>query len=351
MFPKHQGFGQLANALISILDPSTHRASTARFARFSKSRLFLPRYRLAPQNPFPAALIDALQSYLYLLYPPPGAFHSPVSPSKLIISGDSAGGGLSMSLLLLLHHLHETRTPIIWHNTPIVPPLPAGLATLSPWTEISRCFGSLGGLEGGSEEALAKYDYLGTPMTAANMSYSDSAAWNAEVRRSSRRTQFYAPDDMISNPFVSPMLAESWPVTPQYIVVGDESLRDQALYTAARILKYTEKCRVEKYTGMPHVFQSVLAHHPASDHAWRNMARFSKAVTGAGAAEGGVEWKCVEVHPKKLTETPLIRQEMDQGLALEEVGKMVERAVVRYREVVQEKERGTRGREVGSSKI
>ena len=52
-----------------LLDPSTHRPTTKKLAKLTGGRCYSVRYRLAPQNPFPAALLDALVSYLTLLYP------------------------------------------------------------------------------------------------------------------------------------------------------------------------------------------------------------------------------------------------------------------------------------------
>ena len=69
----------------------THRPLTARLAEGCHGRVFSVQYRLAPQNPFPSALIDAICAYKYLIEPPPGALHKPVPPSKIVISGDSAG--------------------------------------------------------------------------------------------------------------------------------------------------------------------------------------------------------------------------------------------------------------------
>ena len=46
------------------------------------------RYRLAPQHPFPSALLDALVSYFTLLYPPPGSIHEAVPASDIVFGGD-----------------------------------------------------------------------------------------------------------------------------------------------------------------------------------------------------------------------------------------------------------------------
>jgi acetyl esterase/lipase len=69
-------------------DPATHRPTTKKLAKLTGGRCYSVRYRLAPQNPFPSALLDALLSYMALLYPPPGAFHEPVAPKDIIFSGD-----------------------------------------------------------------------------------------------------------------------------------------------------------------------------------------------------------------------------------------------------------------------
>lgn len=71
-----------------LMDPSTYRPSTKLLAKLTGGRCYSVRYRLAPQNPFPAALIDALLSYLNLLYPPLGAFHEAVRPEHVVFSGD-----------------------------------------------------------------------------------------------------------------------------------------------------------------------------------------------------------------------------------------------------------------------
>ena len=80
-----------------MLDPATHRPTTKKLAKLTGGRVYSVRYRLAPQHPFPAALMDALMSYLALLYPPEGAFHEPVRPEHIVFAGDR-------SVSLSTHH-------------------------------------------------------------------------------------------------------------------------------------------------------------------------------------------------------------------------------------------------------
>ena len=71
-----------------LLDPASHRPTTKKLAKLTGGRCYSVRYRLAPQNPFPAAVMDGLSAYLTLLYPPPGAFHEAVRPEDIVFAGD-----------------------------------------------------------------------------------------------------------------------------------------------------------------------------------------------------------------------------------------------------------------------
>jgi hypothetical protein len=70
-----------------LMDPATHRPTVTKIAKYTRGRCLSVRYRLAPQNPFPAALLDGLVAYLNLLYPPEGSFHSPVPASEIVFAG------------------------------------------------------------------------------------------------------------------------------------------------------------------------------------------------------------------------------------------------------------------------
>ncbi|GHG88513.1 alpha/beta hydrolase [Pseudodonghicola xiamenensis] len=72
--------------------PETHKGLVARLAQLAGMPVVLPRYRLAPEGPFPAALVDARAAYESLLA-------RGVAAERIVIGGDSAGGGLALSLL------------------------------------------------------------------------------------------------------------------------------------------------------------------------------------------------------------------------------------------------------------
>ncbi|KAI9724232.1 MAG: hypothetical protein M1828_003977 [Chrysothrix sp. TS-e1954] len=99
------------------------RYQMQRHARKLQARVFAPRYRLAPQFPFPCGLQDCLAAYLYLLTIQP--------PETIVVAGDSAGGGMILSMLIILRDQGL--------------PLPAGTVLLSPWVDLTHSFPSVAG--------------------------------------------------------------------------------------------------------------------------------------------------------------------------------------------------------------
>ncbi|RAL67160.1 hypothetical protein DID88_007938 [Monilinia fructigena] len=98
-----------------------HRYQMQRHARKLKARVFAPRYRLAPQFPFPCGIYDCLAAYLYLL--------SVQDPTTIVLAGDSAGGGMVLSMLVIMRDRGI--------------PLPAGAILISPWVDLTHSFPSV----------------------------------------------------------------------------------------------------------------------------------------------------------------------------------------------------------------
>lgn len=99
----------------------THGALLAALAARTGLRGVLVEYRLAPEHPFPAAFTDAVAAWDALI----AAGHA---PERIVLGGDSAGGGLALALLA---HLCQRGTP------------PAGLFAFSPWTDLTLTGASL----------------------------------------------------------------------------------------------------------------------------------------------------------------------------------------------------------------
>jgi epsilon-lactone hydrolase len=95
---------------------SDHRRFVSGFAKFTGITNLIYEYRLAPEHPFPAALDDSVEIYQWLL-------SSGFSPKNIIIAGESAGGGLTLAVLLALKERNI--------------PLPEASVAISPWTDLT----------------------------------------------------------------------------------------------------------------------------------------------------------------------------------------------------------------------
>ncbi|PKK66681.1 hypothetical protein RhiirC2_784482, partial [Rhizophagus irregularis] len=85
-----------------LCNKDSYRNVTGSLSKWTNARVLAIDYQLAPQNPFPAALQDALAAYLYLLNPSKDTGFEPLNPKNIVIAGDSAGGGLSLALGLAI---------------------------------------------------------------------------------------------------------------------------------------------------------------------------------------------------------------------------------------------------------
>jgi len=172
--------------------PATHRNLTAALAATARMRIFSLDYRLAPENPFPAAVEDAVAGYRWLL-------DQGYNPERMVIGGDSAGGGLSLATILWLRDAGL--------------PLPAGAFLLSPWTDLA-CTGN----------SLETNDA------------SDHMLCAREVRRFSK---VYYGEASPLDPLVSPLYANFDRFPPLCIYVSDtEVLFDDSIRLAERARHY-----------------------------------------------------------------------------------------------------------------
>ncbi|KAJ7639044.1 Alpha/Beta hydrolase protein [Roridomyces roridus] len=128
---------------------NTHRYQLIRYARKIKGRVFAVNYRKSPQYPFPCALQDCLAAYLYLIRPPANALHKAIPPSKIVLAGDSAGGGLCVSTLSILRDMGV--------------PLPAGCVLISPWVDLTHSFPSV--MENTATDIIPPHGFIYRPST------------------------------------------------------------------------------------------------------------------------------------------------------------------------------------------
>lgn len=212
--------------------PRSHLELAAAVARRAGGGVAVPAYRLAPEHPFPAAADDARAAYHALLA-------EGCDPARLVVGGDSAGGGLALALLHML--LAEGAPP------------PAGVVAFSPWTDLT--------LSGESMTTLAGRDALLPAGRVAEM-----------------RALYLAGADP-TDPRASPILGAFTGAPPVLIQASDaEILRDDATAMAARLRADGVAVTLELWPGTPHVWQAF----------GRRLPEAAAALERAGAFVGGL---------------------------------------------------------------
>jgi len=195
-----------------IGSPRSHRHLAAAIAGAAGASALLLDYRLAPEHPCPAAVEDATAAYRWLL-------DQAIAPERIVIAGDSAGGGLTVAALLALR---EARVP-----------LPAAGVCISPWVDL----------------------------TCGGASYATKADADPIVRRAGveQMAQAYLGAIPPRTPLASPLFADLRGLPPLLIHVGtDEVLLDDAVQLAERARAAGVDASLEVYERMIHVWHWFL---------------------------------------------------------------------------------------------
>jgi monoterpene epsilon-lactone hydrolase len=217
--------------------PESHRPITVGFA-LEGFRVFAADYRLAPENPFPAAIDDAVAAYRGLL-------HAANLPGQVVIGGDSAGGGLALSLLLALRDAGI--------------PLPAGAAVFSPWTDLA-----------------ATGESIRTNAARCAMFHGPDIGPSA---------RYYLGDTDPRNPLASPLYADFTGLPPLLIHVGaDEVLRDDSTRLAERARAAGVRVELKVWPVVPHAWQLAPQKIPEARQSLRESAAFLRDLAAPGTS-------------------------------------------------------------------
>ncbi|HEX2394722.1 MAG TPA: alpha/beta hydrolase [Bacteroidales bacterium] len=159
---------------------SDHRSFVSKFAKYTGITNLIYEYRLAPEFPFPAALDDSIEIYQWLLL-------SGYEPGDIVIAGESAGGGLTLAILLALKDRKI--------------PQPKAAVAVSPWTDLTCS----------SDSYLTKNRVSPAPINS----------WNVFSR-------YYIGDNQSTNPLISPLFGDLKHLPPIFInsAVDDELYED-----------------------------------------------------------------------------------------------------------------------------
>ncbi len=207
--------------------PSTHRGMMARLAKLTEMQVVAPDYRLAPENPAPAAFGDAVAAHMRLLT-------MGYAPGQIILGGDSAGGGLAFALLADL-----CRRGLA----------PAGLFAFSPWTDLA--------LTGASLQTNAVHDPLLPP---GRMAEAVAMILNGMDPR---------------DPRISPLYAQFDAPPPVFIQVGaGEILRDDSRRMADLLQRSGGLVTLQEWPDCPHVWHMLDGYLPEARQALIQTADF-----------------------------------------------------------------------------
>jgi acetyl esterase/lipase len=292
----------------------THRETASKVAKGCGGRALLIEYRLAPQTAFPGQLIDALNAYLYLLYPPEGSFHAAVLPSDIVFAGDSAGANLAASLMQLLLHMQRTKTAgeksptITYHGKVVEVPLPAGMATLSGWFDVTRSMPSV--------KERQMWDYLG--VIDHDKAYSQlpkDDIWPTSPPRGDP----YCELSLLCHPLVSPLTVKDWSASPpMFFMTGEEMLSDEDKILAGKAAEQGVTVVWEQYEAMPHVFTMIFPALKNSVRCLDSVGRFARS-----CVEGNVESSATLIAFKTGTESRVEMAELTRHLTWEDaLGRM-----------------------------
>jgi monoterpene epsilon-lactone hydrolase len=205
---------------------ATHADLVARIALASGATVWFPEYRRAPEHPFPAALDDVRAAW--------SAVAGAEGPDRVVVMGDSAGGGLTFALALALRDDGE--------------PLPAGLAGLSPWVDLLATAPSIG--------PNRRWDYCSEP---AMHGQREAYARGADAR----------------DPRISPLYGDLHGLPPMLVQVGGaEMLRDDGARLVEKARAAGVQAELRIYDDMPHVWHVFAALIPQARDAVDEIGRF-----------------------------------------------------------------------------
>jgi monoterpene epsilon-lactone hydrolase len=223
-----------------IGSPRSHRHLAADIAVAAGTRAFTLDYRLAPEHPFPAALDDAVAAYRWLVE------SQGAQPGRIVLAGDSAGGGLVLTTLVALRDAGL--------------PLPAAGVCISPWTDLSCSLPSC-------DPQLPSYDPL-----------IDHAVLRAMAHA-------YMGRRSLRNPRVSPLFADLRGLPPLLVqVAGGEALVDDARQLAIAASEAGVHTTLEVWPRMVHVWHWYARMLDEGQQAIERIAEFMQGALRQRAA-------------------------------------------------------------------
>ncbi|QRV80404.1 carbohydrate esterase family 10 protein [Ceratobasidium sp. AG-Ba] len=220
-----------------VFNAATHRLITIPLSKYADARVFAVNYRLAPETRFPGALHDAVHAYRRLT----DELHVP--PSRIIVAGDSAGGGLTLALLMYLRDEGYE--------------LPSGAILFSPWVDLTMSCDSW--------DSNAAYDVVPRPDADDPLNpVACYLGWGDGMKQ------------YVTHPYASPLFGDFKGLPPMLVQSGEaEVLRDEIMLLAHKATLAGVDVRHELFEDAVHVFQ-MFPFLPATRRAFQNVRSFVK---------------------------------------------------------------------------
>lgn len=215
--------------------PAAHRALAGRLAKEAGVRVLMVDYRLAPEHPFPAAVEDATAAYRWLI-------DEGIDANNIVVAGDSAGGGLSVALMVNLKRLAI--------------PQPKAAVLVSPWVDLART--------GESMTTNAETDAMLTP----------------EAMR--RFAELYLGEGNDPRaPLASPVFADLSGLPPMLITVGStEILLSDSQRLRDKLVRAGGEATLDVWPKMPHAFPIMGRLIPEAKQCVADIASFIRSHLG-----------------------------------------------------------------------
>jgi acetyl esterase/lipase len=212
----------------------SHRNLTGHLAQAMGCRVLALHYRLAPENPHPAPVEDSVTAYRWML-------DGGLSADRIVVAGDSAGGGLTLATLVSLRDQGL--------------PNPAAAVAISPWVDM---------------------EFLGESMKTR----ADADPMITKAQISQIGELFLAGGDP-RDPLAAPLHADLTGLPPILIHVGDaEVLLDDSTRFAAKAEAAGVDVTLEVWPEMVHVWHASAGFVPESDQAIARIAEFARPKIG-----------------------------------------------------------------------
>jgi monoterpene epsilon-lactone hydrolase len=213
----------------------THRKMFAHLAKAAGARALILDYRRTPEHVHPAQVNDTVAAYEWLL-------SQGIEPHHIAFTGDSAGGGLAITGLLLARDKGL--------------PLPAAALPMSPWFDMEAVGDSMDSNNG--KDLLLQRDWV-----------------------KSMALMFVGEGGNIKDQYANPLYGDLKGLPPIYIHVGgDEVLLDDSRRLAEKAMQAGVDIKVDIFPGMQHTFQMAAGRAPESNDSINRLAEWVKPKLG-----------------------------------------------------------------------